>query len=303
MGSKLLKIRKGDIGEYMANMILSEIAFTTFIPRQEDFGVDFYCGLMRRCGDKLYYDLPFLLQVKTNRKPITYGILNPKKNQTNHRWDKETIDSLFNLNLPFFIGHVDKDNMFLDIHTTSLIWKIHREVQNPSAIEFRFPQININDLCTLPFSTATETINNWEQGNGDGLKHIIDLGQPFLRIKYEDLKIPVNIENYTKILKSITEIELKNITYKISNLPYFKWIHQYTTNDSNIIYGWNVYDETNLNKPLELVNSIREHLLSLAVGLKENNMPEYEAICKVTKLITDKKGFDNLLSKYSDLID
>jgi hypothetical protein len=304
MGSKLLKVRNGDVAEYVANLILSKIAFTTFIPRQEDFGVDFYCGLMREKDEKLYFDLPFLLQVKSNKNPITYGILPHKKGETTKRWDKESVEALFNLNLPFFIAFVDTDLLNIEIYSTSRYWQIVKEYKKASAVEFRFPpETNGIDRCIVNQRLDFEVINHWEAGNGDGQKYIVDLQQPILSFQYQDLKDDDKIQNITKILNKIIKVELMNITYNNTGLPYYKWLHKYKTNDSNIEFGWVIYDkEVEINNPTVLIEKIREHLYSLAVGYKENGMEsEYDDLCKITRLIKDKTGFENLFQKYPEL--
>jgi hypothetical protein len=61
---RLLSVKKGDRAEYLAQYILSSIAVTVPVPRQEDFGSDFHCSMLRTEGQVVPPYLPFNIQIK-----------------------------------------------------------------------------------------------------------------------------------------------------------------------------------------------------------------------------------------------
>jgi hypothetical protein len=75
---RLISVKKGDRAEYLAQYILSSFAVSVPVPRQEDFGSDFHCSMLRTEGELVRPYLPFNIQIKrrsdeTIADEIRYG--------------------------------------------------------------------------------------------------------------------------------------------------------------------------------------------------------------------------------------
>jgi hypothetical protein len=110
--------RQGDRAEYLAQYILSSLAITVPVPRQEDVGIDFHCSLLRRSGKNLFPTIPFNVQIKSagtkiKRDGIRFGGVTKKG-----MWKKHQIDHLCQTDTPFLIGLVDLKKLKLDVFST-----------------------------------------------------------------------------------------------------------------------------------------------------------------------------------------
>ncbi len=98
---------QGNRSEYLAIPALSKLGFTIPVPRQEDkFGVDFIVHLAY-IKDNIVVPTgrSFGIQIKSTIDPITF-------------YKQEDRDSLFNSNVPFFVGVVDRKSLNLTIYST-----------------------------------------------------------------------------------------------------------------------------------------------------------------------------------------
>lgn len=98
---------QGNRSEYLAIPALSKLGFTIPIPRQEDqFGVDFIVHLAyMKERTVVPSGRSFGIQIKSRMDPIVF-----------HK--QEDRDSLFNSNMPFFIGVVNRESLSLTIYST-----------------------------------------------------------------------------------------------------------------------------------------------------------------------------------------
>ena len=73
-GSIWFPFRQGDRSEYLALYILSSLGISVYVPRTEDIGADFYCSLAKRDGNRVTFQLPFIVQVKSSSmRKLSFG--------------------------------------------------------------------------------------------------------------------------------------------------------------------------------------------------------------------------------------
>jgi hypothetical protein len=73
-GLRLFSFHEGDRSEYLAHYLLSYFASVVPVPRQEDYGLDFLCGVVRRTGNRLHVKRYFGVQVKSAEAlDVEYG--------------------------------------------------------------------------------------------------------------------------------------------------------------------------------------------------------------------------------------
>ena len=109
--AQLLSFRRGWENELLASFILSKFSFLANpVTVSDDIGSDFFCTLFKtRIKDGRSYLFPknsFAIQIKSNTKRFDF---------TNN------IKFLMNLEIPFFVGVVNRDNMMLDIYSGEYI--------------------------------------------------------------------------------------------------------------------------------------------------------------------------------------
>ncbi len=71
-GARLASFRLGDRSELLVELLLSALAFTTRVPRQEDIGVDIFCSLITEEGTLLKAGPFFSVQANSSLDPIVY---------------------------------------------------------------------------------------------------------------------------------------------------------------------------------------------------------------------------------------
>jgi hypothetical protein len=224
----------GAQGEYLAQYLLSVIGSAIIVPRQIDDGKDFHCSVAREENGMLFFEFPFMIQIKTigNDDAKTEELVFGEKSDKG-KWKKYEIDWLTKQGLPLFIGLVSKKDNSLRIFSTSTMWFIFHTHPNPSRIKFS---------CRLDGSThnvggqVTNKLDNWNTDDGDGVEYTVDLGPPVVNV---DVKTVWDKE-YLKIqrnrLSASVEIEQLNILYRKLNVPYFTWLLNIDENRAGIMY-------------------------------------------------------------------
>ena len=295
----LLWSKNGFRGEYLARYFVSRFAFISESSVGEDYGIDFYCGLIKDCLDKKYvhYDKPFLLQIKTSasKANIEYKTEN-------------SINTLYNLDLPFFIGNLNLENNILEIFSTSMMWHTYliTGLNDITRITFRHRH---NDNCGEIHSPIIEDLNFKDEDHkfGNLKNNIVDLGHPLIRLKLSELDTnPELIEKCRTILSKCIDKENANILNKRLKLYYYRWIHSYNTNNPDSIkFGYNFLGpEEGIKEvnPLNSINNLNHYLISLALAFKETgDEVNYENVCKLTRLISIDNHLENIKTSFPEI--
>ena len=304
----LLWSKNGFRGEYLAKYIVSRFAFISESNVSEDFGIDFYCGLTKETANKdsVLYEKPFLLQIKT--KTIKNG-KNYKKPDI-QLLEKHKFDTLYNLELPFFIGFLDLENKTLDIHTTSMMWHTYliTGIDNITRVTFRFRNNIKTDDIGYPIIEKANYIKGANR-LGNLKNNIIDLGHPIITLKIDDLdNIDAETINNTKlILSKVIDKEFENIMNKRMNLHYYRWVYSYETNNpESLAFGYKFVNNADNNQlqycPQIAIDSMHHYLVSLALSYKNNkDFINYDIICKITRQIDKNLWFKNIHKEFKEI--
>ena len=286
----LLSSKNGFRGEYLARYIVSRFAFISESSVGEDYGIDFYCGLSKEIendnGIKLVkYDKPFLLQIKT--KTTSRG----KRPKSIILKEEHQINTLFNLETPFFVGFLDLTTKILEIYSTSSMW---------------YPFIlNKGDIkkVTLKFGNKKKTDLNKPFNS----EFVIDLGNPIISI--DAANIENSVDSCRDILSTLIDFELENLISKKLSLSYFRWAYEYETNKyESFKYGYKFVnkgdDSSYLTTTQDMLNSLHPYLVSLALSAKNERKSElYKNIIKVTQEINNDLKFEDLIDKFGEIYD
>lgn len=295
----LLWSKNGFRGEYLSKYIVSKFAFISESNVSEDYGIDFYCGLIKDAlnTDYVHYDKPFLLQIKTKTKE---GV---DKNDIVYD-TRQSLHTLYNLKIPFFIGYLDLVNQSLEIFSTSTMWHpfIIHSSENLSKITFKFPKTNKKNLVWLPEPKDIE-IGKYEFGCGKN--YIVNLGHPIIKIGLQELEKNTDniIEESRKILSKCIDRENDNIQNQTLRLHFFRWVHDYETNNcESFKFGYKFYSKDDgaiyfdANFAIEKLNHF---LISLAITYKETGDDiNFENVCKLTRQIPEKLWLENIKNAF-----
>jgi hypothetical protein len=255
--SKLNSVRKGDRAEYITQGIFSALGFSLQILRQEDYGIDFLCTLMEKDGIISYPTKSFTVQLKTNNDNIVYSLLNSLK----VKW-------LLENNLPFFICYFDEDKNRVDFYSTSLLNKYI--INKPAGVtKISFRQDVGHGRCVLHLGTHKK-----------GKKiFTIELGKPFLSISLTDLADESIIEQRRRLLNKVVTYEVENIVYRNLKLPFMRWLHDYETNNEQILFGWVHFTDNKIIAAQALLENVGHIIMSLCYAYKfEGKVDDYEKL-------------------------
>jgi hypothetical protein len=214
---RLVSFRQGDRSEYLAQYILSSIAISVPVPRQEDVGSDFHCTLLRREGNNLRPYLPFNIQIKSfGEEVVRFGGVTDAGN-----WRKHEIEQLCQTDTPFFIGIVNRDEQWMDVFCTInryfVFYNWHQQGP-PRTVEL------------IPYSPDGE--GHLGAGELEALEPMantpnwlwkLPIGQPMVRISIGDAESPERCEEIKSLLGHYLRMDQENAVFARIGVGYFSW--------------------------------------------------------------------------------
>ena len=290
-GSIWFPFRQGDRSEYLALYILSSLGISVYVPRTEDIGADFYCSLAKRDGNRMTFNFPFIVQVKSSSiRKIPFG--GPDENG---RWKKEEIEWLFNQELPLLIGLADKNTSKLDLYSTANMWAARYTGKDFGQIMLLPGEPGDMHGTLVPNYT---TVKDWPPGIGDGKRCDLPLGPPVLSISIDDVENETKTEAYREILAVPLRIEQDNITYRRLQVHFYKCLHRFTTNtpvEGTIVYCVsNPVPGTNTQEQLE---SLKPIIVTLAYNYKiQKQLSSLMSLKPIVQLLS-KDGVTDMLKR------
>jgi hypothetical protein len=213
--------RQGDRAEYLAQYILSAIAITVPVPRQEDVGTDFHCSLLRRDGNNLRPTLPFNIQIKSAgnhilRDGIRFGGVTEAGN-----WRKHEIELLCQTDTPFLIGLVDLDKQSLAVFSTITRYFVLSNWQGTG-----LPR----EVALMPYAPDGEGhLGAGEQEELDAKEGMpskllkLPLGQPIVSISIGESENLDKCEAIKNLLEPFLRMDQENAVCFRVGLGYFDW--------------------------------------------------------------------------------
>jgi len=206
----------------MAQYILSALAVTTPVPRQEDVtGTDLHCSLVRRHGNNLRPTVPFNIQIKKRsedliKKGIRFGGTTDGGN-----WCSHEIEQLCQMDTPFLIGLVDLEKQSLDLFST-----ITRYFVRSNWLGTGPPR----EVAMMPYEPAGE--GHLGAGLQEDLPAKPDmpqklwklpLGQPIVSISIAESEDPDRCEEIKNLLEPLLRMDQENAVCFRIGLGYFNW--------------------------------------------------------------------------------
>lgn len=219
---RLVSFRQGDRAEYLAQYILSALAITVPVPRQEDVGIDLHCSLLRREGNNLRPTVPFNIQVKSAGADILdngirFGGVTPGGN-----WRRHEIEQLCQTDTPFLIGLVNLEQQSLDVFST-----ITRYFVLSNWMGTGLPR----EVAMIPYEPAGE--GHLGAGAQEDLPAMpggmpqrlwkLPLGQPIVSISISESEDESRSEEIKNLLEPYLRMDQENAVCFRIGLGYFNW--------------------------------------------------------------------------------
>jgi hypothetical protein len=252
---------EGDRYEITVQNILMSILSMVNIPRQRDFGIDFYCSVLLRSGNfaQTTRDL-FALQVGGRSKPITYGGL---RNGIPCQYE---IDWLKSLTIPIFHARISADRETVDIFSLLPVWRIFFRSPSPFKIECEFQEPS-EDLFTLPDEQPTPS--NEEGAFGDGNIWRVNLGPPILSVTKRNLDASEFADRAKMLLRLWLQPSWTTIVRFQTGIALTDFIMSWSTNSLDVLQGqkmyWSPVPGANI---LELFQALQPALINLGANLQ-----------------------------------
>lgn len=208
--------RLGDRGELLAESILSSIAFTVRVPRQEDVGHDLLCTIAEREGNLQRAGPFFTVQVKSNRGSITY--------------EKEhEVAWIQNQENPFFLCVAHRNDLTIEMYSTwnmlngFLLKGAQRIILEPGGLDADYEEVT--------------TVAGEQR---------VPLGRPILRMSMNDAMDEGRAKDLGKVLREWVRIDSENIANRATGMYWVVGPGNYDTNksplastDFKISFFWN----------------------------------------------------------------
>lgn len=202
-GGRLRSYRLGDRTELLAEFVLSTIAFTTRVPRQEDIGHDFLCALSELRNGFYWAGPSFTVQVKSDNKPLEFD----KPHEI--AWIKEQEN-------PFFLAVGNRKALKLDIYST---WNRLNGFLAKAAEKIIF------ELSPPPpgqKSVLTE---------GDGSKQVIYLGKPIVSVSIQEMMDEAHATTVREKLREWILLDRENIVNRHAEIHWTVGPEKWETNE------------------------------------------------------------------------
>lgn len=169
----------GDVREKLADLLLSQIAFVTQVPRPSDVGCDFNCVLKKRIGGCDVSGPFFTVQVK-GKGDLVYT-------------HADAVNWILNQDNPFFVCVVDTESSSMEIYSTWVRLK---------KIDYEAPR----QVILIPGGSENNSPSvDFENGS---LR--IHLGAPIINIAQDALGKGQN-QNFVRILEEWVKLDRENI--------------------------------------------------------------------------------------------
>jgi hypothetical protein len=211
-GARSKMFRLGDRSELLVQHLLSGLALTTPVPRQEDVGIDFMCNLISADDDPSLVKAGtfFSVQAKSNLAPLVYE----------KPYELEWIQHQEN---PLLICVADRPCSAMDVYST---WNLVFAVQ--AGWKGR-PQ---GRMRLLPGKTG----RNWwgiEDLEEDGFQDVF-LGKPILRITLSELSNEDRAKEISEVMKQWLVLDRTNIINRYAGLHWVAGPTAYETGKSPV---------------------------------------------------------------------
>jgi len=256
---------RGGTYEDCANFLIGQIANLTAVPRERDFGIDFYCEprLPIAAGSETVAGL-CSLQVKGGVATLAFGGLNERGD-----WKEYEYGWLRSQAIPLYLARVSAACDSVELFSLWPLWLIFWR------------------QTVLPFEVVLETSapgrSSWKEpvsqphpkgaGLGDGNRWTVDLGPPFLMLTNEKLKDEIFRQQAVTILRTRIHYDRTNLMRYLQFIPMLTGITDWSTNSLELseVREWQFWSSTPGENIRRLCLTAGPLLVNLGIHLQWQN--------------------------------
>jgi len=262
----------GGQNETAAKDLIGRLSAPIQVPREGDFGIDFFCQLFKTGGAKStdVNDL-FALQVKGLDEKLRYGGVR------DDQWRSYEIEWLRTLTVPMFLARVDRDSPRIDLYCLGGIWRVLWENDQPFEIVCETSRATADHYAGLAPSKSSAGVAHGDQQTWD-----VKLGPPFLSFDHRQLGQPGFVANARELLRTYIALERHNLIRFQLKVPIHASVHGWHTNSFGQGFAswtemrWSAVPGENIR---ELAEAVAPPLISLGVHLQwQDNRDAYKLI-------------------------
>lgn len=189
----------GSTYEDCVRLFVGRIASLVAVPREKDFGVDFYFQPRVPIGPKTETVAELgSFQVKGGREKLGYGGLNRRG-----EWREYEFTWLRSLVTPLYLARVNVGCTAVEIFSVWPLWLIFwQQVTSPFEVVFTTQPAGASQHDWHPLKSSPSTPHPRGTGKGDGKGWTINLGPPILRVTSKDLNDTVFCQRAVAVLRT-----------------------------------------------------------------------------------------------------
>lgn len=249
-GSIAPNLHEGSRSEYLAQYVFTSFGTSIPVPHQEDSGVDLYCTLTERVGQRAFPTAHYTVQVKSTMDPwVLEG--------------SESVRWLIQHPLPLFLCVIDKPTATIRVYHVCPRFYVWASALSPDRLEL------------IPSDVTDGRCTQWE-----GTDFRFNLSAPILRATIPELLNDDLHRQLKAVLKFWTDIELTNLDRVRAGVYTFTMPHGYETNTTKLT-GWTTQGRTAVSGVSldRLCDYLQEPLAWLTVQLQQSTGIEAAALC------------------------
>ncbi len=201
-GSLAANLHEGSRSEYLAQFVFSSFGTSIPVPHQEDTGLDLYCTLLERVGQRAWPRAYYSVQVKSTMDPWVFG-------------STESVRWLIEHPLPIFLCVVQKAEARVLVYHTS-----------PRFAAWVLPQTPDQLVLTPGTERRAETVG-WETGNR------FSLAAPILNFTIQEVLDTEFRATVASVLRHWIEFDVENLFRIRSGIQRFWVPADYETNSTS----------------------------------------------------------------------
>lgn len=207
-GSTSANFHEASRSEYLAHFVFSSLGTSIPVPRPEDTGLDLYCTLTKRIGQRIWPQAYYSVQVKSNMESWTF------EGHDSVRW-------LIEHPLPLFLCVVLKKEALLRVYQTS-----------PRFYAWSLPPLP-ERFELIPGKGRQGIAARWIDGTRFGLS------APILEASVGETLADGFVQKAKAVLQFWIDIDSENLDRLRSGVRSFKVPHPYMTGECTV-QGWTV---------------------------------------------------------------
>lgn len=264
---------RGAQNEAMASALIGHLCAPSQVPREHDFGIDFFCQLYSFGAASVTSEDLFSLQVKGSSEAVRYG-----GTDDDGKWRDYEIRWLQSQALPIFIARVRQHDQ-IDIYSLGLVWRVLWQAQNPFEIKCTTEEATSTPYTITEASFEPATNAN---GQGDGSTWAVPLGPPFLRLTHTEVRDQNFVHSARDHLARYVELERVNLIRFMLRTAIHRYPETWATNSFGPITKvhkamyWSQLPGENI---VELMRAVEPALVNLGVHLQwQNDRSAYRLI-------------------------